>query len=63
MKKVYIVIENIEAQPTIGGVYASLKAAREHAQSVAEYAGVSEHEPNRWGGEDYSLAIQEQPVL
>ena len=64
MTKVYIVIETIDAEKSIGGVYASMKAAREHAESIAEYAGASEQEPCFWGeDEDNCITIEEHFVL
>ena len=62
--KVYIVTETIDAETSIVGVYASMEAAREHAESVAEYANVSEQEPCFWGeDEDNCITIEDHEVL
>jgi hypothetical protein len=64
MNKVYIVCETIDGEKTIGGVYASYKKAREHAEDIAEYAGVEEDQQDFWGeDEDNCITIEEQDLL
>ena len=54
MNQVFIVFEVIDGEKTLGGAYTSYKAAREHAEGIAEYAGVEEAEKDFWGEEEYN---------
>ena len=64
MKKVYIVCETIDNEMSIAGVYKTYKQAREHAESVAEYAGVQEDQRDFWGEEEENcITIEEHDLL
>jgi hypothetical protein len=63
MNKVYIVCETIDGEKTYGGAHLSYKAAREHAESIAEYASVEEAEKDFWGDDEYNcITIDEVPL-
>jgi len=64
MNKVYIVCETIDGEKTIGGVYKSYKQAREHAESIAEYADVEEEHRDFWGDDEQNcIEIEEHDVF
>ena len=55
--EVYVIIETIDGESSIGGVYSSYRTARSRAMDVAEYAGWPQDGKNVWG-EDSSNKIE-----
>lgn len=58
MKQVYIVVEFVEGEKSVGGVYHSLSDARDHASDVAEYAGLNSTSGDVWGNDEFGIRIQ-----
>jgi hypothetical protein len=62
MNQVYIVVEVSDNIDRIGGVYASLVDARDHATDIAEYAGFEPVRDDVWGDDDHGVRIDVHEV-
>lgn len=64
--KVYVIIECVDGQEKINGIYETYDKARRDVEYVLDYAGYDSSEgvpPNYWSfGEDY-IRIEEHDVI